>query len=48
MAELIELSANENLLGPSPKAIEAIRGTLDDLHFYPRAHDVALAEKLDA
>ncbi len=30
-----KLASNENPLGPSPKAIEAIRGALDKLHLYP-------------
>ena len=33
----IKLASNENLLGPSPKAIEAIRKELRDIHFYPEA-----------
>ncbi len=30
-----KLASNENPLGPSPKAVEAIRGVLDKLHMYP-------------
>ena len=31
----IKLASNENPLGPSPRAIEAVTGILSDLHFYP-------------
>ncbi|HEY3168043.1 MAG TPA: histidinol-phosphate transaminase, partial [Candidatus Binatia bacterium] len=31
----IKLASNENPLGPSPKALAAIRGKLDQLHLYP-------------
>jgi histidinol-phosphate aminotransferase len=31
----IKLASNENPLGPSPKALAAIREKLDQLHFYP-------------
>jgi histidinol-phosphate aminotransferase len=32
---IIKLASNENPLGPSPKALEAMRATLDDAHLYP-------------
>jgi histidinol-phosphate aminotransferase len=35
LAEIIKLGSNENPLGPSPKAIEAIRVASSDLHQYP-------------
>ncbi|HET8562893.1 MAG TPA: histidinol-phosphate transaminase, partial [Candidatus Binatia bacterium] len=31
----IKLASNENPLGPSPRAVEAMRGALDRLHLYP-------------
>lgn len=31
----IKLASNENPLGPSPRALEAIRGNLENLHRYP-------------
>jgi histidinol-phosphate aminotransferase len=31
----IKLASNENAVGPSPKALEAIRGALNGLHRYP-------------
>ncbi|NLU49469.1 MAG: histidinol-phosphate transaminase [Syntrophomonadaceae bacterium] len=33
--DIIKMASNENPLGASPKAREAIRGMLDDLHLYP-------------
>jgi len=35
IANSVKLASNENPLGPSPKAIAAIRAKLDQLHFYP-------------
>ena len=34
-AEILKMASNENPLGPSPRALEAIRGALADLHYYP-------------
>ncbi|HET7731716.1 MAG TPA: histidinol-phosphate transaminase [Usitatibacter sp.] len=34
-ADILKMASNENPLGPSPKALEAIRGALDELHYYP-------------
>jgi histidinol-phosphate aminotransferase len=33
--EIIKLASNENPLGPSPKALDAMRRTLERSHFYP-------------
>ena len=48
-ARLLELGANENPYGPSPRALEAVSAALGGLHRYPdpRAGDLrrALAEK---
>lgn len=35
LKRIVKLASNENPLGPSPKAIEAIRRSLDQLHRYP-------------
>jgi histidinol-phosphate aminotransferase len=35
--DLVKLSSNENPLGPSPAAVEAIRGAAADVHTYPKA-----------
>src|SRR5258708_7177143 len=34
-ADILKMASNENPLGPSPRALEAIRGALTDLHYYP-------------
>lgn len=35
LSNIVKLASNENPLGPSPKALEAVRSILPDLHFYP-------------
>jgi histidinol-phosphate aminotransferase len=42
----IKLASNENPLGPSPKAQEAIRKFVDRLHFYPDGSGYYLRKKL--
>lgn len=42
----IKLASNENALGPSPKAVAAIAGALNNLHRYPDGSCYYLAEKL--
>jgi histidinol-phosphate aminotransferase len=42
----IKLASNENPLGPSPKAMEAIRNALPGVHRYPDTHAYYLKEKL--
>jgi len=34
-SKIIKLASNENPLGPSPKALEAMRAALERAHFYP-------------
>ncbi len=50
-SDIIKLASNENPLGPSPKAVQAMRDALDRAHFYPDgggwALRSAIAEKLD-
>lgn len=50
LSRIIKLASNENPLGPSPKALEAVREILDELHLYPDgggyALKTALASKL--
>ena len=41
-----KLASNENPLGPSPKAVEAIRAALPDLHRYPDGNATALRAAL--
>ena len=49
-SDIIKLASNENPLGPSPKALAAMRDALDRSHFYPDgggwALRSAIAEKL--
>jgi len=42
----IKLASNENPLGPSPKAQEAIRNYLNHIHFYPDGSGYYLRKKL--
>ncbi len=42
----IKLAANENPLGPSPRALEALRGALADVHRYPDGGCFALRRAL--
>jgi histidinol-phosphate aminotransferase len=44
--DLIRLSANENPLGPSPKALDAITSVLKDINRYPDGAGRGLKEKL--
>ncbi len=44
--DLVTLSSNENPLGPSPEAIEAVREAASGLHQYPKAAHVDLRDAL--
>ncbi len=44
--QLYKLSSNENPIGPSPKAIEALNKVLPNLHIYPDRTDIRFREKL--
>lgn len=46
LERVIKLASNENPLGPSPKALEAIQGVLTDLHRYPDAQTIGLKRKI--
>jgi len=48
VTESIKLASNENPLGASPKALEAIRGELDELWLYPDANGFELKQALSA
>src|SRR5262245_64309403 len=45
---LVRLSANESPLGPSPRAIEAIRREAPRVHLYPDGGSLALRSALAA
>lgn len=44
--KVVKLASNENPLGPSPKAIEAIKKHLNDLHRYPNPSSYKLVKAL--
>jgi histidinol-phosphate aminotransferase len=44
--EFVKLASNENPLGPSPAAVEAVRAGADDLHRYPTAAHADLRAEL--
>lgn len=44
--DVIKLASNENPLGPSPKALAAMRSALDSLHLYPDGNAFYLKRKL--
>jgi histidinol-phosphate aminotransferase len=44
--EIIKLASNENPLGPSPKALEAMRDALQRAHFYPDGGGYYLREAI--
>lgn len=46
LTDAIKLASNENPLGPSPKALEAISANLATLHRYPDSHAYYLKEDL--
>lgn len=46
LKEVVKLASNENCLGPSPKALSAIRKALKDINRYPDSSSFYLREKL--
>ena len=46
--DIARLSGNENSLGPSPRALAAMRDNLDRAHYYPFAEQAELAQKIAA
>lgn len=46
ISEVIKLASNENAIGPSPRAIEAIKEALPYLHRYPSSSGWKLRKKL--
>ena len=47
-AEIVKLASNENPLGPSPKAVEAMRSALDNAHLYPDGSGFYLCKAIAA
>ncbi|MDQ0188231.1 histidinol-phosphate transaminase [Alicyclobacillus cycloheptanicus] len=48
LRRIVKLNSNENALGPSPKALEAIRAELETLHLYPDGGSGRLREAVAA
>ncbi len=48
VTDSIKVASNENSLGPSPRAVAAVREALDDVNRYPDGASFALREKLSA
>lgn len=46
LSEVIKLASNENPLGPSPKAMEAMRAALSQVHLYPDGYAYKLRDAL--
>jgi histidinol-phosphate aminotransferase len=46
ISDSIKMASNENPIGPSPKALEAIRDVLKNLHRYPDGNSYYLRERL--
>jgi histidinol-phosphate aminotransferase len=46
LREVVKLASNENALGPSPKAVEAIKKALPRLNRYPDSQGFYLKKKL--
>lgn len=46
LTEIIKLASNENPMGPSPAAVQAIKDHLDGVHIYPDARCWTLRSKL--
>lgn len=48
VARVVKLASNENALGPSPKAVDALRRRASEAHIYPDDHCRELAGKVAA
>ncbi len=48
LEQVIKLASNENPLGPSPMALEAVRNALQSVHYYPEDSGFYLRQKLAA
>ena len=46
ISDSVKLASNENPLGPSPRAVEAIRGAAAEIHRYPDGASFALRAAL--
>lgn len=48
VTDILKLASNENPLGPSPRALAALRESLADAHVYPDSQALALREAIAA
>ena len=48
ISESVKLASNENPIGPSPKAVQAIRNALSELNRYPDGGSFTLCHKIAA
>jgi len=48
ISDIVKLASNENPLGPSPRAVEAMRAQLDEVALYPDGNAFALKRALGA
>lgn len=48
LEDIIKIASNENPLGPSPKAMQAVEELIKDIHYYPDANCYNLKQKLAA
>ena len=46
ISEVIKLASNENSLGPSPRALAAMKQAMEKIHRYPDANGYVLRKKL--
>ncbi len=46
LTDVIKLASNENMLGPSPKAVAAIQAALERINYYPDSQSYALRQAL--
>jgi len=46
ISDVIKLASNENPLGPSPMALETIKGSLNNIHIYPDGSAFKLKQKI--
>lgn len=46
LTDIVKLASNENPLGPSPLAVEALRSAVTEVHIYPEATGRVLRESL--
>ena len=48
LSSIVKLASNENPLGPSPRALAAIQGLIQDLHLYPDGSGFGLKSAISA